>query len=158
VCSHFTIDSHKHNTFTHTIRRHPPFKRIHPPIHPHSLLNSLLKRLSKGGGELWAHDLGACDIRHKFLKFDGNIPHCTVPWTSGPRYTLVRGGGIWLTRLCRVYFVFQTQICARLHLSPAWLLQSPHWPTLTKTNQSINQPINQPINQSINQPINPSII
>jgi len=43
----------------------------------------------EGGGELWAHDIGAADVKCKFLRFDGNIPHCTIPWTSGERYSLV---------------------------------------------------------------------
>lgn len=41
------------------------------------------------GGQLWAHDLGLCDIRGRFQCFDGNIPHCTVPWKDGRRYSLV---------------------------------------------------------------------
>ena len=32
------------------------------------------------GGELWAHDLGAVDVHHRWQRFDGNTPHCTLPW------------------------------------------------------------------------------
>jgi len=42
-----------------------------------------------GGGELWAHDRGLLDAKHKFQKFDGNVPHKTMPWKSGGRYVLI---------------------------------------------------------------------
>jgi len=42
----------------------------------------------ESGGELWTHDLGAVDARNRFRQFDGNIPHCTIPFT-GRRYSLI---------------------------------------------------------------------
>ena len=41
------------------------------------------------GGELWTHDLGAVDVRRRWQRFYGAVPHCTFPWDGGHRYTLV---------------------------------------------------------------------
>ena len=40
----------------------------------------------KGG--LWVQTLGGVDCKHKWVLFDGNIPHCTLPY-DGTRYTLI---------------------------------------------------------------------
>jgi hypothetical protein len=39
-------------------------------------------------GALWVQPEGDVDCRHKWVLFDGNIPHCTLPYT-GTRYTLI---------------------------------------------------------------------
>ena len=39
-------------------------------------------------GGLWVQTMGAVDCNHKWKNFDGNIPHCTLPYT-GTRYTLI---------------------------------------------------------------------
>ena len=39
-------------------------------------------------GALWVQPKGDVDCRHKWVLFDGNIPHCTLPYT-GTRYTLI---------------------------------------------------------------------
>jgi len=39
-------------------------------------------------GELWVQDLGKVDCKHSWELFDGNIPHCTMPY-KGTRYTLI---------------------------------------------------------------------
>ena len=41
------------------------------------------------GGEIWTLVNGSVDIKHSFLSFDGNLPHCTLPWAKGRRYSLV---------------------------------------------------------------------
>jgi len=42
-----------------------------------------------GGGELWTHDRGLLNVKHNFQKFDGNVPHKTMPWKNGSRYVLI---------------------------------------------------------------------
>eukprot|EP01046_Picozoa_sp_COSAG06_P001221 COSAG06_NODE_37_length_30537_cov_73.315658_23_plen_145_part_00 len=49
-------------------------------------------------GALWVQTLGAVDVKHRWTLFNGNVPHCTLPYT-GTRYTLI-------------YFV--NQYCGRL--------------------------------------------
>ena len=39
-------------------------------------------------GGLWVRTHGELDCRHKWQLFDGNVPHCTLPY-SGTRYTLI---------------------------------------------------------------------
>jgi len=39
-------------------------------------------------GALWVHGLDAIDCHNRWLSFDGNIPHCTLPFT-GTRYSLI---------------------------------------------------------------------
>jgi len=39
-------------------------------------------------GELWVQTEGEMDCHDKWIKFDGNHPHCTMPY-SGTRYTLI---------------------------------------------------------------------
>eukprot|EP01043_Picozoa_sp_COSAG02_P002080 COSAG02_NODE_46_length_45443_cov_36.731497_32_plen_1137_part_00 len=39
-------------------------------------------------GGLWVQTLGAVDCNRKWILFDGNVPHCTLPYT-GTRYTLI---------------------------------------------------------------------
>ena len=41
----------------------------------------------KDGG-LWVQSTGEVDCKHKWQRFDGNVPHCTMPYT-GTRYTLI---------------------------------------------------------------------
>ena len=41
----------------------------------------------KDGG-LWVHMKGEVDLRKTWYEFDGNVPHCTLPY-SGTRYTLI---------------------------------------------------------------------
>ena len=40
------------------------------------------------GGRLWVHTEGALDCHNKWVCFDGNIPHRTLPF-AGTRYTLI---------------------------------------------------------------------
>jgi len=40
-------------------------------------------------GALWVQNLGAVDVKHKWAQFDGNVPHCTLPFRKGTRYTLI---------------------------------------------------------------------
>ena len=68
------------------------------------------------GGGLWASGKGALDCRNKWHEFDGNLPHCTLPFT-GTRYTLI-------------YFV---QVSARR--SP--LHCETHPPSLCRTNARV---------------------
>ena len=42
-----------------------------------------------GCGGLWVQDLGEVDCKHKWEMFDGNQPHCTLPYTGNTRYTLI---------------------------------------------------------------------
>ena len=37
-------------------------------------------------GELWVHGKGALPCHNKFASFDGNLPHCTLPF-SGTRWS-----------------------------------------------------------------------
>jgi hypothetical protein len=39
-------------------------------------------------GGLWVQTLGGVDCNRKWILFDGNVPHCTLPYT-GTRYTLI---------------------------------------------------------------------
>ena len=39
-------------------------------------------------GGLWVQSHGEVATRHKWQLFDGNVPHCTLPY-SGTRYTLI---------------------------------------------------------------------
>ena len=39
-------------------------------------------------GELWVQDQGKLDCHDEWVTFDGNIPHCTLPY-KGTRYTLI---------------------------------------------------------------------
>ena len=32
-------------------------------------------------GGLWTQDQGEVDCKHEWCLFDGNIPHCTLPYT-----------------------------------------------------------------------------
>eukprot|EP01051_Picozoa_sp_SAG22_P012143 SAG22_NODE_1237_length_5050_cov_1.625404_4_plen_236_part_00 len=41
------------------------------------------------GGRLWTEELGAVDVKGRPVAFDGNLPHCTLPFEGGRRYTLV---------------------------------------------------------------------
>ena len=41
----------------------------------------------KDGG-LWVQRLGGVDCKNKWIQFDGNMPHCTLPY-EGIRYTLI---------------------------------------------------------------------
>ena len=40
------------------------------------------------GGSVWIQDMGAESVKEKFIEFDGNVPHATLPF-AGTRYTLV---------------------------------------------------------------------
>lgn len=40
------------------------------------------------GGHLWVQDKGAVDCSRQFVQFDGNVPHCTLPFL-GTRYTFI---------------------------------------------------------------------
>ena len=40
------------------------------------------------GGSVWIQDMGAENVKEKFIEFDGNVPHATLPF-AGTRYTLV---------------------------------------------------------------------
>ena len=35
-------------------------------------------------GALWTQDKGEVDCKHRWCEFDGNIPHCTLPYTYAP--------------------------------------------------------------------------
>ena len=39
-------------------------------------------------GELWVQNEGAVNCRHRWQRFNGNFPHCTLPY-AGTRYTLI---------------------------------------------------------------------
>ena len=39
-------------------------------------------------GRLWVQGRGALDVRERFVLFDGNAPHSTIPF-AGARYTLI---------------------------------------------------------------------
>lgn len=39
-------------------------------------------------GELWVQTEGTMDCHNKWVTFDGNVPHCTMPY-RGTRYTLI---------------------------------------------------------------------
>ena len=39
-------------------------------------------------GGLWVRTHGEIDCHHKWQQFDGNVPHCTLPY-EGTRYTLI---------------------------------------------------------------------
>ena len=40
-------------------------------------------------GKLWGQEFGAVDLKGgKWVTFDGNMPHCTLPF-KGTRYTLI---------------------------------------------------------------------
>eukprot|EP01048_Picozoa_sp_COSAG05_P012980 COSAG05_NODE_1341_length_5140_cov_4.176949_6_plen_517_part_00 len=39
-------------------------------------------------GALWVHEKNDVQCHNKWVQFDGNIPHCTLPYT-GTRYTLI---------------------------------------------------------------------
>ena len=39
-------------------------------------------------GKLWVQDKGAVETKNVWTEFDGNVPHCTLPYT-GTRYTLI---------------------------------------------------------------------
>ena len=42
------------------------------------------------GGELWVHGRGALDISGgTWQRFDGRMPHATLPFARGPRYSLI---------------------------------------------------------------------
>jgi hypothetical protein len=36
-------------------------------------------------GKLWGLELGAVDIKRRWVEFDGNLPHCTLPFTGARR-------------------------------------------------------------------------
>ena len=40
------------------------------------------------GGEVYVHNQGKLGAQCKFVQFNGNVPHCTVPFTGG-RYCIV---------------------------------------------------------------------
>jgi hypothetical protein len=54
------------------------------------------------GGRLWGQDIGEVDIQGRWCTFDGNIPHCTRPFT-GTRYSL-----IFYTQQARATFLPQS--------------------------------------------------
>eukprot|EP01047_Picozoa_sp_COSAG01_P062932 COSAG01_NODE_8081_length_2929_cov_1.668198_2_plen_100_part_00 len=37
---------------------------------------------------LWVQNLGSVGCKHRWVSFDGNVPHCTMPYT-GTRYTFI---------------------------------------------------------------------
>jgi hypothetical protein len=39
-------------------------------------------------GPLWVQNLGSVGCKHRWVSFDGNVPHCTMPYT-GTRYTFI---------------------------------------------------------------------
>ena len=39
-------------------------------------------------GKLWGLHMGAVDVKEQWVQFDGNIAHCTLPF-SGTRYSLI---------------------------------------------------------------------
>lgn len=39
-------------------------------------------------GKLWGEEFGAVDVKNTWFVFDGNMPHCTMPF-GGTRYTLI---------------------------------------------------------------------
>ena len=41
------------------------------------------------GGSVWVQDRGALDCHHKWVEFDGNIPHATIRPYKGTRYIVV---------------------------------------------------------------------
>jgi hypothetical protein len=40
------------------------------------------------GGRLWLHGTGPLDCRERFVEFDGNVAHCTLPF-KGERFSLM---------------------------------------------------------------------
>ena len=41
------------------------------------------------GGKLYIDDVGERNTRHKFVKFDGNVPHMALDYEGGDRYSFV---------------------------------------------------------------------
>jgi len=39
-------------------------------------------------GWLWGEEFGSVNVKNTWYEFDGNMPHCTMPF-AGDRYTLI---------------------------------------------------------------------